>query len=80
MSKPIVVTEQEYIEWRGHSVTQAFLKALFNDRENLKEMLVAGTENDEDVRGRAAAIVQILRMDYRDLMDSLASQSEVRND
>ena len=46
-------------------------KALFNDRELLKEMLLAGTENDENVRGRAEAIANILRIDYEGFMESL---------
>ena len=43
----IVVTEPEFKDWQEHRVTKAFKKALFNDREYLKDMLLAGTEDDE---------------------------------
>ena len=66
----IVVTEQEYQEWKASRVTQALFKALDNDREWLKEMLLSGTEDDDNVRGRAAAITNILRMTYEDLLDA----------
>ena len=66
----IVVTEQEYQEWKASRVTQALFKALDNDREWLKEMLLSGTEDDNNVRGRAAAITNILRMTYEDLLDA----------
>jgi hypothetical protein len=67
----IVVTEQEFNEWKLSRVTQAFFKALDNDREWLKEMLLAGTEDDSNVRGRAAAITSILAINYPDLMDAI---------
>ena len=47
------------------------MKALFNDREYLKEMLVGGTEDDSNLRGRIAAVSKILSLDYEGLMDSL---------
>ena len=40
------------------------MKALFNDREYLKEMLVGGTDDDSNVRGRIAAVGMILALDY----------------
>jgi hypothetical protein len=67
----IVVTEQEFNEWKQNRVTGAFFKALDNDREWLKEMLLAGTEDDSNVRGRAAAITSILAINYPDLMDAI---------
>lgn len=75
MSK-FVVTEQEFLEWKESNVTKAFMKSLVNDRESLKEMLLSGTENDEDVRGRAHAITNIIRMDYSDMMSSLYQKEE----
>ena len=67
----IVVTEQEYLDWKDSRVTRAFFKALDNDREWIKEMLLAGTEDDSEVRGRAAALTNILRMKYEDLMEAV---------
>ena len=46
----IVVTEQEFHEWKASRVTQAFMKAIYNDREWLKEMLLAGTEEGDRQR------------------------------
>ena len=64
----IVVTEQEFHEWKASRVTQAFMKAIYNDREWLKEMLLAGTEDDASIRGRAAACTAILALDYNCLL------------
>jgi hypothetical protein len=66
-----VVTEPEFLDWRQHPITGAFFKALFNDREYLKEMLVGGTDDDSNVRGRIAAVSMILSLDYEGLMESL---------
>jgi hypothetical protein len=66
----VVVTESEFIEWKSSRVTVAFMKALDNDREWLKEILLAGTEDDANVRGRAAALTSILSMTYEELMDA----------
>lgn len=47
------------------------MKACLNDREILKEMLLAGTDNDEGIRGRASALGLIVAMTYEDLMESV---------
>jgi len=73
----IVVTEQEFMEWRTARVTRAFMKALDNDREWLKEVLLAGSENDENIRGRAAAITAILAMNYEELMEAVKEVKDV---
>jgi len=67
----IVVTEQEFDEWKGNRVTKALFKAIHNDREWLKEVLLAGTEDDASIRGRAAACTAILSLTYEELMDSV---------
>jgi len=72
----LVVTAEEFKEWKGHRVTQAFLKAVDNDREWLKEMLLTGTEDDAGLRGRAAACTNILRMTYEELMESIAERKD----
>ena len=46
----IVVTEEEFLHWRDSRVTRAFMYALKQDREWLKEMLLAGTEDDAGLR------------------------------
>ena len=72
----IVVTEPEFLEWKQHRVTQAVMKAMWNDREYLKEMLLAGTEDDSNLRGRAAALGLLLGMTYDDLMVSLTENRD----
>lgn len=72
----VVVTEQEFLEWKGNRVTKAFMKAIYNDREWLKEMLLAGTEDDAGIRGRAAACTSILALDYNELMSSVAERKD----
>ena len=73
----VVVTEQEFIEWKSSRVTVALMKALDNDREWLKEILLAGTEDDANVRGRAAALTSILSMTYEELMDAAKERKNV---
>ena len=72
----IVVTEQDFKDWKQHQVTVAVMKAIFNDREYLKEMLLAGTDHYAELRGRAAAAGLILSMSYEDLMESLREHKE----
>lgn len=72
----IVVTEEDFKSWKQHQVTVAVMKAIFNDREQLKEMLLAGTDHDENLRGRAAAAGLILSLSYEDLMESLRENKE----
>ena len=73
----IVVTEQEFLQWKDSRVTRAFMSALKNDREWLKEMLLAGTEDDAGLRGRAAAVTQILNLTYEELMESVKEYKDV---
>jgi hypothetical protein len=68
------VTEQDFLEWKHSRVSQAFFKALDKDREWLKEVLLNGSENDENIRGRAAAITAILALTYEELMTTLAEK------
>jgi len=72
----IVVTEQEFLDWKTNRVTKAFMKAIYNDREWLKEMLLAGTEDDSSIRGRGAACTAILALDYNELMSSIAEKKD----
>ena len=73
----VVVTEQEFTDWKDSRVTRAFMLALKNDREWLKEMLLAGTEDDAGLRGRAAAVTQIINLTYEELMESVKEFRDV---
>jgi small nuclear ribonucleoprotein (snRNP)-like protein len=51
-------------------VTKALKKALHNDREYLKEMLIRGNvDNEEEVKGRCNAVLNILNITYEDLTE-----------
>jgi hypothetical protein len=51
-------------------VTKALKKSLHNDREYLKEMIVRGNvDNEEEVKGRCNAVLNILNITYEDLTE-----------
>lgn len=67
-----VFHEDEFLEWLQHPITVAFKKALFKDREFIKENLVLDNyANPEQAKGMAKAIEKILILDYEALVDSL---------
>jgi small nuclear ribonucleoprotein (snRNP)-like protein len=51
-------------------VTKALKRSLNNDREYLKEMIVRGNvDNQEEVKGRCNAVLNILNITYEDLVE-----------
>jgi hypothetical protein len=51
-------------------VTKAFFKALNNDREYMKEQLCrSAIDNEQEVKGRCNAILQISNLTYEDLVE-----------
>jgi len=51
-------------------VTKALKKALYNDREYLKEKIIRGNvDNEEEVKGRCNAVLNILNITYEDLVE-----------
>ena len=68
----MIVTQQEFLEWKEHPATKALVKALHNDREYMKEQLCRGSvENEEEIRGRCAAILNLVSMTYEDLVEGI---------
>jgi hypothetical protein len=66
----MVVTEQEFLEWKEHPATKTLMKALRNDREFMKEQLIRGLITDEnEVRRRCNAILNLLDLTYQDLVE-----------
>lgn len=66
----MVVTEPDFLEWKQHSVTQAFLKGLRKEREVLKEQVIHSSfENEDFAKGKAMAILELLEMTYQDYME-----------
>ena len=57
-------------------MTQALFKGLTKDREYLKEMWCQGKlENEEEVKGRCSAIVNIINIEYEDLIEGTRNDS-----
>lgn len=51
-------------------MTKALKKSLHNDREYMKEMLVrSNVDNEEEVKGRCSAVLNILNITYEDLVE-----------
>ena len=70
------VTLQDFQEWERHAVTKAFRKALTNNREYLKEMLVNGSyepQQEAEVKGICKSVANILDMTYEELMEGLSN-------
>ena len=62
------VTEEDFKEWVQSPVTKKFFRILVDEREEMKEGLVNGNyENEEMVKGRCQALALILDIDYKDL-------------
>lgn len=58
------------MEWVESPVTKALKKALYNDREYMKEQLVRGNATDEaEIKGRCNAVLNILNITYEDLVE-----------
>ena len=58
------------MEWLENPVTKVLRKSLHNDREYLKEMIVRGNvDNEEEVKGRCNAVLNILNLSYEDLVE-----------
>ena len=67
----MILKEEEFQEWLQHPITVAFKRALFRNREEIKEGLVSDAfDKPGEARGMAKAIEKILVMDYTDLVDS----------
>ena len=66
----MVITPVEFQEWKDNLVTKTLFKALRQDREYMKEMIVRGNvENVEEAKGRCNAIIHLLDLTYEDLVN-----------
>jgi hypothetical protein len=61
------VTKELFEEWKFHPVTKKLFKLMEEDRENMKEMLVHGVENEAEVRGRCKILGSLLNLQYEDM-------------
>ena len=71
-----VITQEDFQEWKHLVVTQAFLKTLEANREELKENVVNGAydPNQElEVKGICKSVMNILELTYEELMEGYAN-------
>ncbi len=66
----MVVTEEEFLEWKQMSFTKQFFSNLKQKREELKEHVVQNAyENDEFAKGKIMALLELIEMDYPQFME-----------
>ena len=69
------ITMEMFNEWRRDPVTLTFLKTIWRDREELKELLANNaSEEREEIVGRCKAVQSILNMEYEDLIGEINEQ------
>lgn len=61
------VTEEEFLDWRQHPITQKLMISLQQERLEMMGMVVYGCDNPEQVKGRIMAIDSFLGAEYSDL-------------
>ena len=75
------ITREEFNEWKGNNVTQAFFTQIYKDREEMKEGLAnAAYLNDDEVRGRCKVIALFLDLTYEDLVPRVWNPNQVEQD
>ena len=68
MNQPM--TEESFLDWVGHPITQRFFKKLAYEREEMKEGLVNDNfEHPDTVKGMCKCISQILNITYEDMYE-----------
>lgn len=68
----MILTPDEFLEWKQLEITKEFFKALKAHREIMKEALINGLyENEEFAKGKATALKQLIEMTYEDMMEIL---------
>lgn len=66
----MVVTEDEFLEWKQMSITKQFFSNLKQKREELKEHIVHNAyENDEFAKGKVMALLELIEMNYEQFME-----------
>jgi hypothetical protein len=67
----MVLTEEEWQEWKTNSITKEFFKALIKERETVKEQLVMGLYEEEGLaRGVAKCLKDLTDMTYNDFREA----------
>ena len=68
----MILTEEEWLDWKQSPTTQEFFKYLHLERERVKELLVLGLyEEDDRARGIALCLEQLAVLDYDTLREAM---------
>jgi len=71
----MIITKDEFLEWKDSDVTVEFFNLCLKKREEFKENLISDLyENEEFVKGKAAVLRELLDMKYEDMMEELYEQ------
>lgn len=71
----MVLTHEDFQEWKANPISRALFKVLEKEREFMKERLcVNNIDNQEEVRGRCSAILSLLELTYEDLVEGLRDE------
>lgn len=66
----MIITEEEWNDWKQHEVTREFFKSLKEERERIKEQLILGGFDEEGVaRGMARGLQDLIDMKYDDFRE-----------
>ena len=66
----MLVTEEEFLNWKEDIVTKEFFSKISSKREQIKEDLVHQLyENPDFACGKAMAFLDLLEMKYADLVE-----------
>lgn len=73
----MVLTEEEWLEWKGNPTTREFFRMLHREREKVKEELLDGIyEEDERARGIAICLRQLQELTYDNFREAAYEKQE----
>ena len=68
----MIITKDEFLEWKQSDVTVELFNLLKKKREEIKENLVSDVyDNEEFVKGKALVMLELIEMKYEDMMEEL---------
>ena len=68
----MILTEEEFLEWKTSPVTKEFFRLLLLKREEFKEDLILSVyENEETVKGKALVLQELMEMKYEDMSEEM---------
>ena len=67
----MVVTEEEWLDWKQNPVTEEYFRMLVKERERIKENLVLGTYDEvSKAQGVAQALQNLKDMKYDEFREA----------